>query len=75
MLIFNRKSKRFGRYPACDFLNSALRLLLKHPQENRAAIEEICRAISKANGYFYDYVHQKLADEKIWDWKEKRSHE
>ena len=72
MLIFNRKSKYFGRYPACDFLNRALRLLLEHPQENREAIEEICHAISKAGGYFYDDVNQKLADEKIGGWEAKK---
>ena len=34
--------------------------LLKKPEENRFAIEEICYAITKADGYFYDSVAEQL---------------
>ena len=49
-----RKCPRLGKYPACDHLNVALMQLLKHPEENRVAIREICYAIEKADGYLYD---------------------
>ena len=55
-----RKCPRLGCYPACDHLNVALRVLLKKPEENRIAIEEICYAIEKAGGYLYDSVAEEL---------------
>lgn len=45
---------------ALDHLNIALGHLLKKPEENRFAIEEICYAIAKAGGYFYDSVAEEL---------------
>jgi hypothetical protein len=50
-------------YPECDHLNIALRFLLKKPEENKAAIEEIYFALVKTNGYFYDDVKEKLKEE------------
>lgn len=47
-------------YPECDHLNIALRFLLKNPEENKLAIEEIYFAIIKTNGYFYDDVKETL---------------
>lgn len=47
-------------YPQCDHLNIALRFLLKKPEENKLAIEEIYFAIVKTNGYFYDDVKKAL---------------
>ena len=55
-----RKHPQLGKYPACDHLNVALRMLLKKPEENRVAIEEICYAIQNAGGYFYDSVAEEL---------------
>ena len=55
-----RKCPHLDKYPACDHLNVALMLLLKKPEENRYAIEEICYAIVKAGGYFYDSVAEEL---------------
>ena len=50
-------------YPECDHLNIALRFLLKKPEENKLAIEEIYFAIVKTNGYFYDDVKKTLYKE------------
>ena len=47
-------------YPECDHLNIAIQFLLKNPEENKKAIEEIYFAIKKANGYFYDDVKTTL---------------
>lgn len=54
--------KRFNRwaYPECDHLNIALQFLLKKPEENKVAIEEIYFAIIKTHGYFYDDVAKSL---------------
>lgn len=54
--------RRFKKwmYPECDHLNIALRFLLKKPEENRFAIEEIYFALLKTNGYFYDDVKEAL---------------
>ena len=57
-----KRYKKWG-YSECDYLNNALRVLLKEPQKNKFAIEEICWAIKKTNGYFYDDIASKLYDE------------
>lgn len=54
-----QRFKKWG-YPECDHLNVALRFLLKKPEENKLAIEEIYFALSKANGYFYEDVKKAL---------------
>ena len=56
--ILQRFKKR--AYPECDHLNIALRFLLKKPEENKLAIEEIYFALRKTNGYFYDDVKEAL---------------
>ena len=48
--------ERLGRYPSCDHLNQALGYLLMDYETNRFAIEEICHAIRKCDGYFYSYI-------------------
>lgn len=58
-----RQFKKKWTYPECDHLNIALRFLLRKPEENKAAIEEIYFALRKANGYFYDDVKEKLEEE------------
>ena len=58
---FFRRFKQWG-YPECDHLNIALRFLLKKPEENKLAIEEIYFAIGRANGYFYDDVKEALKE-------------
>lgn len=47
-------------YPECDHLNLALIELLKEPQKNKFAIEEINHAILHAHGYYYDIVADEL---------------
>lgn len=59
---FFQKLKKWG-YPECDHLNLALRYLLKNPEQNKFAIEEIYFALMKTNGYFYDDVAQSLYEE------------
>lgn len=54
------KGLAFGTYPSCDHLNLALCYLLENPETNRFAIEEICYAIRKADGYFYDHTRDML---------------
>lgn len=58
---FLQRFKKWA-YPECDHLNIALRFLLKKPEENKAAIEEIYFAIVKTNGYFYDDVKEALKE-------------
>ena len=65
MWPFKKRDKiteRLSEYPACDHLNIALKILLdsKDTESTRVAITEICHAINKANGYFYDYVKDNL---------------
>lgn len=56
-----RRFEQWG-YPECDHLNIALRFLLKKPEENKLAIEEIYFAIGKTNGYFHDDVKEALKE-------------
>lgn len=62
---FFNKNRNWG-YPECDHLNVALRLLLESPFPDHKAIREICYAIIKANGYFYEDVKEMLELEGIW---------
>lgn len=50
-------------YPECEHLNIALRFLLKNPEQNKFAIEEIYFALMKTNGYFYEDVSRALYEE------------
>lgn len=49
-------------YPECDHLNVALRFLLREPEKNKTAIEEIYCALMKTNGYFYNDVKKSLLE-------------
>lgn len=64
-MIF-KKGKRIGTYPSCDHLNCALEYLLEKPAENKTTIEEICYAIDKAGGYFYDHIKDGLIENHIY---------
>lgn len=55
------RENKIGTYPACDHLNMALGYLLHDIDENHKAIEEICYAIIKADGYFYSHIASLLA--------------
>ena len=57
--------KRFRKwaYPECDHLNIVLRFLLKNPEQNTAAIEEIYFALMKTHGYFYEDVSRALYED------------
>ena len=60
-----KKNKKIGVYPCIDHLNLALKFLLEDAKLNIKAIEEICYAIEKANGYYYDYVLEMLIERGI----------
>lgn len=49
-----KKNALFGRYPSCDMLNDALRLMRDGKTES--ACEEIIFAIEKADGYFHEDI-------------------
>ena len=57
------KRLKLWAYPECDHLNIALRFLLKNPEQNKIAIEEIYFVLMKTNGYFYDDVAKSLYEE------------
>lgn len=59
-------TSRLSEYPACDHLNVAIRLLLSETAEKETAIKEICYAISKSDGYFYDDIKEELKRRSIW---------
>ena len=54
------KNKHFGRYPSCDHINNAIRYILEN--NTKRAIEELCWAIEKADGYYSNYFVNKVAD-------------
>lgn len=54
--------KALGTCPACDHVNIALRVLLADPEKNAIAIEELCYAIAKADGYFVEDVKEDIHD-------------
>lgn len=56
-------------YPECDHLNIALRFLLRKPEENKVAIEEIYFALRKVNGYFYDDVKEALIENFLYSFE------
>lgn len=51
-----------GTCPSCDHINIALRSLLADPERNAIAIEELCYAIAKADGYFVEDVKEQICD-------------
>lgn len=61
---------RLAHYPQCDHLNLAIGYLLEKPEENRLAIEEICWAILKADGYFFKHIADKLEQNGFGDFAE-----
>lgn len=63
MFDFLRNKRKWG-YPECDHLNIALRFLLEAPIPDERPIQEICHAIIRANGYFYDDVKEMLLEGK-----------
>ena len=55
-MFTKKKNARFGRYPCCDMVNNAIRLIANGKTEH--AIEELYMAIQKADGY----IHEGLID-------------
>lgn len=62
------KNECFDEYPCIDYLNNALRHLLKAPKSHDvdSAISEIVYCICKANGEFYQDVFNKLCEDEKW---------
>lgn len=64
--LFKTKNKQYGEYPCNDYLNNALRALLKDENQYRpniaSAIGEICYCIMKADGQYADDVAKRLAE-------------
>ena len=54
----NDTDKEFGKYPSNDYINNAIRLLWNN--KNRDAIEELLRAVKKADGNIFDDVKEKI---------------
>ena len=52
----------FDIYPCNDYLNNALRFLLREEKSHNIdlAISEICWAIKKANGVFADDIKEEI---------------
>ena len=60
-----KKKNHYGEYPCVDYLNNALRCLLKIESSNTLvdnAIAEICYCINSAQGKYHDDVAMKLAE-------------
>lgn len=56
-----KRDSIFGRYPANDYLNDAIRFLIRDGEGDRElAIGEIVGAITAAGGYLCDDVLQML---------------
>lgn len=57
----------FGRYPCCDLINNAIRLILEGYSDD--AIAELVTAIQKADGYFHaDIVAaSEAACKRVWE--------
>ena len=65
--IIKRNNKSIVTYPSIDHLNIALRHMLKNAKCNKSAIQEICYAITKGNGYFYDDVAREIKEKGIFN--------
>lgn len=58
-----RMNKKYGKYPCNDYLNNAIRFLLRNKEGDRElAIEEIVYAIHKADGRIYDDLARQLKE-------------
>ena len=64
-MFTKKKNALFGRYPACDFCNNALRFLLEGKTD--VAFEEIVHAISSADGYFHEDIEKQIKERMKWD--------
>ena len=63
--MFKKKKSPYGEYPCVDYLNNALRALLKIESEDPlvdTAIAEICLCIDVEKGRYHDDVARKLAE-------------
>lgn len=61
-MFLKKKIDRFKEYPCNDYLNNALRFLLRNADGDREnAIEEIVHAVIKADGYLFDDVAEKIS--------------
>ena len=66
-IITKKRDAVFGRYPCCDMINNAIRLI--HDGNNDAAIEELFQVIQKAGGYLHEDLKTKVneAHQRVWE--------
>ena len=62
----------FGRYLCCDFINNAIRFILKGRTD--LAVEELLQAIWKGDGYLHEDLTERVMDihKQVWDEYDKR---
>lgn len=62
-----KKNALFGRYPCCDLINNAIRLIIDG--ETDYAVEELLQTIWKAGGYLHEDLQTEVKDihNRIWD--------
>jgi hypothetical protein len=63
-MTFKKRNALFGRYPSCDLLNNALRLIFKDEELSKNELDatsEIIFAIQKAGGYFHKDLEEQIA--------------
>lgn len=62
-MIWKKRNAWFGRYPACDMLNNALRLIFQDNELSKnelIATLDIIHAIQKGGGYFHEDLKEKV---------------
>lgn len=70
-MITKKKNAIFGRYPCCDMVNNAIRMILNGRTD--AAVEELYQAIIKAGGYIHSDLGEKVDVVHKRVWKERLS--
>ena len=65
-MLTRKKNAIWGRYPCCDMVNNAIRLILDGQSD--IAVAELLSAISKADGYVHEDIAQKAKDvgDRVW---------
>jgi len=62
-MIWKKRNAWFGRYPACDMLNNALRFIFQDDELSKnelIAALDIIHSIQKGGGYFHEDLKEKV---------------
>lgn len=70
-MLTRKKNAIWGRYPCCDMVNNAIRLILDGKSD--IAVAELLSAISKADGYVHEDIAQKAKDVSDRVWSKRKS--